>query len=375
MTRAFVLKSRIVIALVAWAALTLASAPAGATGIRTDPLTIHARIGGSVYELEAIVVRPDDGASHPLALLDHGSPRDARERPKQNPYGMWRQAAEFARRGWTAVPFMRRGYGKSEGAWAETYGGCGGPDYEAAGRAGAEDIAAAAKFMETEPYVAKGKWISVGVSAGAYATVALTAASPPGLAAALAFAPGRGSQGPNSVCAEGRLVAAFGRYGKTARTPLLWVSAPNDLFFGPALVARALGAYRAGGGKADFVAAPAYGSDGHFLFSQPGGIPIWTPIVDRFLESQGLQLRATPIELPRPNVAPPAGLDARGRETFATYLESGPNKAFAIGAGSRFGWATGRRSVEEARAAALGFCAGIASTTCTVVNINNRPSR
>jgi dienelactone hydrolase len=66
-----------------------------------------------------------------------------------------------------------------------------------------------------------------------FATVTLTAMAPQDLAAAIAFAPGRGSSGPDTVCGENRLVAAFAPYGKTSRAPLLWVSAQNDHFFGP----------------------------------------------------------------------------------------------------------------------------------------------
>ena len=74
---------------------------------------------------------------------------------------------------------MRRGYGSSQGEWAEGYGSCSEPDYAKAGRAGANDIAAVAKYMSGQSYVSKGKWISVGHSAGAFATIALTSDAPP----------------------------------------------------------------------------------------------------------------------------------------------------------------------------------------------------
>jgi len=51
----------------------------------------------------------------------------------------------FARRWLGCRGFLRRGYGASAGAWAEDYGFCSNPDYVAAGRAGASDIAAVAK--------------------------------------------------------------------------------------------------------------------------------------------------------------------------------------------------------------------------------------
>src|SRR5262249_60483271 len=122
------------------------------------------------------------------------------------------------------------------GAWAAGYGSCSNPDYIGSERASASDLVAVAVYMMGQPYVTKDKWISVGVSAGGLATVALTADPPPGLAAAIAFAPGRGSRKDDEVCGEKQLAAAFAVFGKTSRTPLLWVSAPNDHFFGPRLV-------------------------------------------------------------------------------------------------------------------------------------------
>jgi dienelactone hydrolase len=345
--------------------------PARAEDIRLDALNIPVSISGSDrVELEAMVVRPDDRLQHPLVVLNHGSPRSADDRPAITPYDMWPQAVAFARRGWVAVAFLRRGYGRSGGEWAESYGSCSHPDYAMAGRAGASDIAAVAKFMMAEPYVSKDKWISAGHSAGAFATVALTANPPPGLAAAISFAPGRGSTSADAVCGEAQLVASFADYGKTSRVPLLWVSSDNDHFFGPRLVPRLTGAFSAAGGNLTYINAPSFGSDGHQLFNAANGVPIWSPIVDRFLTANHLVFRDRPIDIPVP--ATPAGLGASGQAAFKTYLESGPNKAFAAG-GSRFGWATGRRSVDEARKEALGYCVSGPSAACRIVNVNNKP--
>jgi hypothetical protein len=52
----------------------------------------------------------------------------------------------------------------------------------------AGDIAAVAEFVTKQPYVSKGKWVSVAVSAGDFAAVASTADSPHGLAAAASHA-------------------------------------------------------------------------------------------------------------------------------------------------------------------------------------------
>ncbi len=348
-----------------------------AEGIRQDALKIPAVIAGPTratsVALEAIVVRPDDGQSHPLAILNHGSPRLADQRPKMSPYALWAQAAAFARRGWVTVAFLRRGYGRSGGGWAENWGACSHPDYASAGRAGAGDIAAVAKFMRAQPYVSNAKWISVGYSAGGFATVALSANPPPDLAAAISFAPGRGSTGPDTVCGESRLVSAFADYGRTLRIPLLWVSAENDHFFGPRLVSQLTAAFSKAGGNVTYVPTPPFADDGHRLFSAAEGIPIWSPIVDRFLMANNLALRDQPIDVPLPNVAAPSRLSSRGRQAFKTYLESGPSKAFAVAADGHFGWATGRRSSDEARKDALAFCASGAPAGCNIVNVNNAP--
>jgi dienelactone hydrolase len=362
-------------ALLLMVAATVSATSGRAEDIRLDALNIPVSGSGGAASvvLEAMVVRPDDGLPHPLVVLNHGSPRSADDRPAMTPLSMWAQAVAFARRGWVAVAFLRRGYGRSGGEWAESYGSCSTPDYAAAGRAGASDIAAVAKFMMAEPYVGKGKWISVGHSAGAFATVALTADPPPGLAAAISFAPGRGSSSPDAVCGEQQLVAAFAEYGRTSRLPLLWVSAQNDHFFGPLLVSRLTGAFSAAGGNLTYIKAPSFGSDGHQLFSAANGVPVWSPIVDRFLMANHLVFRDHPMEIAVPD--PPAGLSTNGRAAFKTYLDSGPNKAFAAAGNSRFGWATGRRTIDEARQVAMGYCVSGTSAKCTVVNVNNKPAQ
>jgi dienelactone hydrolase len=359
-------------------ALVLLRAEARAEELRFETIQIPVSVSGGIRSvaLEAMVLRPDDGALHPLAVLNHGSPRNAEDRSTMSPYRMWGQAVAFARRGWVAVVPMRRGYGGSQGEWAEGYGSCSNPDYASAGRQGASDIAAVARYMSGQPYFSKGKWISVGHSAGAFATVALTAEAPNDLAAAIAFAPGRGSTAPDEVCGEKQLVVAFAQYGKTSRVPLLWVAADNDHFFGPRLVPLLTSAFSNAGGKLTFVKTAAFGDDGHQLFTTASALPIWSPIVDRFLAANNLALRDRLIDVTPPNIAAPPGLSGNGRETFKTYLESGPNKAFAVAdGGSRFGWATGRRTSDEARKAALDYCASGTSAKCRVVNVNDRPAQ
>src|SRR5271155_1343070 len=88
---------------------------------RTQPATLtvtELRIptNDSDYRgLEAVMVRPIDNAPHPLALMTHGTWGGPVERSQATPLSFLPQAREFARRGWTTVIVMRRGFGDSGG--------------------------------------------------------------------------------------------------------------------------------------------------------------------------------------------------------------------------------------------------------------------
>lgn len=317
--------------------------------------------------LEAMLIRPAAGRRYPLALISHGSPRDAAERREMSPYRLYAQAMEFARRGFAALVVMRRGYGTSDGA-PENGGPCGQRNYLAEARRSSEDLQAAIQAMAARPDVATQGMIAIGQSAGGFATVALTANAPDGLAAAISFAGGRGSRADNDVCQADALVSAFGALGKTSRTPMLWIYAQNDRYFWPALARRFHSAFTAAGGTATFVAAPAFGQDGHSLFSS--GVPEWTPAVDNFLRAQHLGLR-DPLDLPKPvTLAPPPRSSAKLLQAFSEYLAGAPHKAFAISPKGAFAWRTRQRNTDEARDAALEACAQYASD-CTIYAVDD----
>jgi dienelactone hydrolase len=329
------------------------------SGVRADDAfnqqPLRVLLPGDLGTLEALLVRPTAPGRYPLVLMSHGSPRSAAERPKMTPFGMLPQALEFARRGWAALIVMRRGYGNSDGGWGESFGSCRNPDYVAAGTAAAADLKLSMEFVSHRPDVDPARMIAVGVSAGGFATVALTADPPAGLVAAISFAGGRGSMQDGQDCRPDKLAEAFRAFGRRSRIPMLWVYAANDHFFGPALARNLDAAFTGAGGSVDFVAAPAFGSDGHSLFST-AGIPVWTPYVDAFLQKQNLALRDTPLPLSAPTLAAPQGLGVNGQKAFASYLIAGPHKAFAVAPDGSFGWKSGARTTEEARTGALGSC-------------------
>jgi dienelactone hydrolase len=289
--------------------LMLLALPACALRVSGQDLVEHElRIpapGAGKQGLEAFMVRPHEPGPHPLALINHGSPRAGSDRRKMTPQEMLPQAREFARRGWTTVIVMRRGYGNSGGNFAEDSRACGRrPDFYGSGLQSANDLRAAIAYLTKLPEVDPTRIISIGRSAGGFATVALTANPPAGLAAGISFAGGRGSPAKDQVCNSADLVEAFGRFGKTSRVPMLWVYAQNDHFFSPQLAVEFYRAFTAAGGSAQFVSAGPFGTDGHRLFSEVGS-PLWMPMVDAFLQKQSLVLRKTLLPSAEPGGAEP----------------------------------------------------------------------
>jgi dienelactone hydrolase len=354
--------------LLVWLLSACATPPAYAQSILITELRLPTH-GAGKKGLEAVMVRPNDQAAHPLALMTHGTPREPDERAEMTPLRWIPQAREFARRGWTTVIVMRRGFGDSGGSYDEDSRSCGRyPDDTGATKAAAKDLREAVAYVETLREVDPSKMIAVGISSGGMAIVGLTADPPQNLVAAIDFAGGRGSNAPDHVCNPEALVQSFAEFGKHSRIPMLWVYAANDHFFGPQLAQAFYQAFTQNGGKASFIAAGPFGEDGHGLFSLRG-IPIWTPMVDQFLKSENLVLRDTPLELSVPNVEPPAYLSIRGKDEFQTYLLSAPHKAFAASPTQGFGWSSGRRRAEDAEKRALDTCKKSApeDSPCTIV--------
>jgi dienelactone hydrolase len=306
--------------------------------------------------LEAVMIRPNDHTPHPLALVTHGTPRDGAEMADMTPLRFLPQAREFARRGWTTVIVMRRGFGDSGGTYAEDGRLCSSfPDFVRPTQEAAKDLRESVAYLDTRPEVDPSRMIAIGVSAGGMAVVGLAADPPPGLIAAISFAGGRGSRRPDFVCNPDDLVRAFGYFGGRDKVPMLWIYSQNDHFFSPVLAQRSFESYRSAGGNATLLMAPPFGDDGHHLFSLDG-IPIWAPLVDEFLRRQNAVLRDTLLQIPVPAVGPPGYLSEKGKQDFQEYLLSAPHKAFAASPVSGFGWRSGRRSADEAEKEALKEC-------------------
>src|SRR5580704_3359476 len=236
--------------------------------------------------MRAKVYRPQRPGAFPLAVINHGSDQNEIRRFNYATPAYPIAAHWFVARGYAVVAPQRPGHGETGGRYLEDQGSCEDADYLGAGLGTAASIQAAIDYMSGQPFVRRDGAVALGQSAGGWGALALASRNPPGLAAAINVAGGRGGHSdgkPNSNCAPDRLVAAAARFGATARVPTLWLYSRNDSYFAPALAERMAQAFRTAGGRVDFRLLPALGDDGHGVMESTEGVAAWEPVVAEFL--------------------------------------------------------------------------------------------
>jgi dienelactone hydrolase len=286
------------------------------------------------HGLDALEVYIERPGRHPLVVLTHGTSDQPDVRAHITPWGQYAQAEWFARRGYVAIVVARRGYGRSGGQQDSTNGGCGFKgSFEQAGEASAEDLRAVMAFAQSLPEVDGSTMLSVGVSTGGFAQVALSADPPKGLKAAISFAGGRGGDGHEHNCNLSGVIEAFREFGKGAHQhgdlPMLWIYSENDHWFTPAMAQQFDAAYKKGGGTNQFVMAPPDGEDGHHLYTH---VAAWSDTVFTFLKAQNLlPLGDAVLPAPEPPDLPmPAALGDKDKEMWRRFLLAPPYKALAV---------------------------------------------
>ena len=272
--------------------------------VRAGDDTGAARIQEEIWALPlplpmfAYVVRPVGDGPFPLVIMNHGVALGVTER-SFFPLVEFRDAAKwFARRGSLVVAPVGTGYGASAidipergiyGPFFSKIGKCSNPNFRDPGLAIADTDLSIIDYMTAEKRIVPKDVIVVGQSAGGWGSIALSSLNPPQVRAIITFAAGRGGHvdgKPNNNCAPDRLVEATGEFGRTSRIPMLWIYIENDTFFGPALSKRMHEAFTAAGGRAEYHLLPPFGNEGHFFIGSPDAIPIWAPLVSKFLDAQ-----------------------------------------------------------------------------------------
>lgn len=327
-------------------------------GLVQQPIDLRVTLpDGSTPVLEALVLRPDRPGRWPLVLMTPGTPRQALAGLAEvTPQQLLTAAVEFARRGYAAVVVLRRGYGRSQGPYAEGPHPCRDEDYVGAGEAAADDLTGALAVLRAEPWADGRRVLLLGKSTGGFSVLAAAARHPDGVVGVLDFAGGRGSPRPDVVCQPDRLLAALARYGAAATIPSQWLWTGNDHYFSPDLARRMLAAYTAQGASARLTVLPPFSRDGHrFLYNGPAGL--WWPAVEGFLASLGLPTRPVVDLPPVPELPPPDGADAGCRARFADYAQSrNAGKAMVVAAGGHCAFDLFQRTGQDAADRALATC-------------------
>ena len=105
--------------------------------------------------------------------------------------------------------------------------------------------------------------------------------------AGISFAGGPGGSptlSPRKPCKPEQVTALYGKFGKTARMPTLWLYAENDLFWGVDVPKQWFEAFNTGASDATLVQMPPVPGqeDGHTVMNTGG--PLWKPTVEAFLK-------------------------------------------------------------------------------------------
>jgi len=244
------------------------------------------------YEIATTILRPEGNGPYGVVVLNHGVSASARERARESAGLLITAASVFARRGYVVVMPLRRGFGATGGSMAEDPGSCANPDYVKAEQAAADDVMTAYAYARGLPYVDGARMILAGQSAGGMVSLFTAGTrSPQGLAAVLSFAGGRGGDpetSPGVPCAVEPIARVLDTLGKQTRVPVLFNYAENDLFFSPRITRLWFDRYAAGGADAEYILQPAFGRDGHYLFTDVVGVRYWLPAVERFFARHNL---------------------------------------------------------------------------------------
>ena len=329
------------------------------------------------YEIATTVLRPEGNGPYGVIVLNHGVSASARERARESSELLISSAAVFARRGYVVVMPLRRGFGATGGAMAEDPGSCANPDYFKAEKEAADDVMTAYAYARGLPYVDPSRMILAGQSAGGMVSL-FTAGTrtPQGLVAVLSFAGGRGGDpdsSPGVPCAVEPIAKVLDSLGKQTRVPVLFNYAENDLFFSPRITRLWFDRYAAGGADAEYILQPAFGKDGHYLFSDVVGVRYWLPTVERFFARHNLPFER--LDAADPGRQPLLALDRLPRVQsegckglYRAFLESPGPRAYAVSEDGRCGFAGGLR---EARETAMKQCSTVAKGACALYAVDD----
>ncbi|MCU6434832.1 alpha/beta fold hydrolase [Undibacterium sp. Jales W-56] len=333
----------------------------------------------TVVNKEMVVTqfKPAGEGRFPIAVILHG--RSYRDRSKPERFRLLEASRYFLRRGFAVWVPTRLGYGDSGIEPDPEYtGSCSGKNYSPGYEAAAVSTLDVIEYAKKQNYVDPQRIVVVGQSYGGTTAISLAAKNIPGVIATVNFAGGGGGNPetqPEKPCRPDLLKELFGGYGKTARTPTLWIYTENDKYFGPVYPKQWFAEFQKQGGDAalgEYKALPAYGDNGHLFFSR--GFQIWRPLVDEFLSRQGIAIPKSEGEYSISHFAKMEDVDSpplnsqEAREKYAQFLKMDVPRAFAIGPKGEFGYASAIGAVQKA----LSICQNRANVPCQLYVVDDK---
>jgi dienelactone hydrolase len=320
--------------------------------------------------------KPQGAGPFPAVIMQHGRSGTDRATP-----GRWRYlniARYWTRRGFAVFVPTRLGYGDTglEPDPEET-GPCNAKRYEVAAASTSVQARAAVEFAAAQSWVDKSKVILMGQSMGGFATIAAMEQKIPGVIAGINFAGGGGGDPVarrENPCGAFQLGSVFGSAGKAnaGTTPMLWLYAENDLYWGASLPKKWHEAYVSAGGKAQIQQFPPIGADGHSMIGT--GFALWRPVVDQFIATLGFAAPKTPNAPAATDFAPltdSGKLPLVKQETkdtgYRRFLNTDLPRAFAIGPKGEWNFQSG----EGAMTRALERCAATAKADCKLYAVDD----
>jgi dienelactone hydrolase len=354
--------------LCAWLCAAAATAGENVLGPRLVQEDVRIPAANGRYALAATILRPEGQGPYGAVVLNHGTPGSASSRARESSELLIQSAAVFARRGYVVVMPLRRGFGATGGDFAEDPGTCANPDYRKGEQNAADDVMAAYEYARALPYVDGKRMILAGQSAGGMVSVvAAGTRNPEGLVAVLSFAAGRGGNPdfrPGVPCAIEPVAKLLESVGKNVRVPVLLHYAENDLYFNAATSRLWYERFAAAGARAEYVLQPAFGRDGHYIFSETLGVRYWLPAVEQFLGRHGIPFERLDAGQPIASVdhVPHLRTDAC-RNLYRAFLESPAPRAYAVSGDGRCGFASG---LPDAAEIAVRECRTNARESCSL---------
>jgi dienelactone hydrolase len=370
-----VAKGRAVLRLLAWLCLCFTGTVLAEENLGPRLVQEEVRIPalGGKYSVAATVLRPEGVGPFGAVILNHGTPGSASGRARESADLLINSASVFARRGYVVVLPLRRGFGATGGEFAEDPGTCANPDYRKGEQNAADDVMAAYEYARALPYVDGKRMILAGQSAGGMVSMYTAGTrNPEGLVAVLSFAAGRGGNPdfrPGVPCAVEPVAKLLESVGKSVKVPVLLHYAENDLYFNAQTSRLWYERFSAAGGRADYVLQPAFGRDGHYIFSEVLGVRYWLPAVEQFLGKHGVPFERLDAISPLVSVErlPHVRTDAC-RNLYRAFLESPGPRAYAVSGDGRCGFAGG---LADAAEMAVQQCRTNAKEPCTLYAVDS----